>query len=196
MKMSSLNSREESTVSLLPSFSLPIHHFSHPSLPQTCAYLPGLLCSCPPSLPYWLTPSHLMSPAPVCTTLQTNVKHITDVAAASIRNASSIVAKDMLGYYNGSDLGQIPGLFPEPYYWWESAAVWGSLIDYWNYTGDAQYVGLVQQALLWQVGPDNDYMTPNQTKTEVGLSSFLGSIGQHRLTAMVRRQTMIKRSGP
>lgn len=47
--------------------------------------------------------------------------------------------------------------------------MWGSLIDYWNYTGDAQYIGLVQQALLSQVGPSNDYMTPNQTKTEVAL---------------------------
>lgn len=128
-----------------------------------------------------------MSLAPVCTTLQINAKPITDVVAASIKNASSIVAKDMLSYYNGSDPGQIPGLFPEPpYYWWESGAVWGSLIDYWNYTGDAQYVGLVQQALLRQVGPDNDYMTPkNQTKTEVRLSSLLGNIGQHKLTAKV-----------
>lgn len=139
-----------------------------------------------------------MSLAPVCTTLQTNAKHITDVAAASIKNASSIVASDVLSYYHGSDPGQIPGLFPEPPYdWWESGAVWGSLIDYWNYTGDAQYVGLVQQALLRQVGPDNDYMTPNQTKTEVRLSSLLGSVGQHKLTAEVKhRRTMIKRSGP
>ena len=73
----------------------------------------------------------------------------------------------MLSYYNGTDPGQIPGLFGLPYQWWESGVVWGSLIDYWNYTGDAQYVSLVQQALLGQVGPDKDYMPPNQTKTEV-----------------------------
>ena len=79
---------------------------------------------------------------------------LTDAATASIKNASSVVAKDMLSYYHGSDPGQFIGVFGEPYDWGESGAVWGSLIDYWNYTGDTQYVALVQQALLWQVGPD------------------------------------------
>ena len=65
-------------------------------------------------------------------------------ATASIKNASSIVAKDMLSLYKGTDPGQPLGLFGQPYDWWESGAVWGSLVDYWNYTGDAQYVGLVQ----------------------------------------------------
>lgn len=87
-------------------------------------------------------------------------------SSASVKNASSVVAKDMLSLYKGTDPGQPLGLFGQPYDWWESGAVWGSLIDYWNYTGDAQYVGLVQQALLAQVGPDNDYMVPNQTKVE------------------------------
>ncbi len=95
---------------------------------------------------------------------------------ASIENASSIVANDLLSYYSGSERGKVPGIFGEPYYWWESGAVWGSLVDYWNYTGDAQYVALVQQALLSQVGPDNDYLPPNQTKTEVALSSPLLSL--------------------
>ena len=121
------------------------------------------------SLPHWPTPSHLTSLALVSTTRQTIAEHVTDAAAASIKNASSIVAKDILNYYHGADPGQVPGLFGQSYYWWESGAVWGSLIDYWNYTGDAQYVGLVQQALLWQMGPDKDFMTPNQTKTEVVL---------------------------
>jgi len=40
-----------------------------------------------------------------------------------------------------------------------------SLIDYWTYTGDAQYNTLVAQGMLHQVGPNNDFMTPNQTKT-------------------------------
>jgi hypothetical protein len=33
-------------------------------------------------------------------------------------------------------------------------------------TGDPTYVDVTTQALLFQVGPNNDYMTPNQTKTE------------------------------
>ena len=88
----------------------------------------------------------------------------------------------MLSYYNGTEPGQVPGLFGRSYYWWESGAVWGSLIDYWNYTGDAHYVSLVQQALLAQVGPDKDFMPPNQTKSEVALSSLPRSIWWKKLT--------------
>jgi len=33
-------------------------------------------------------------------------------------------------------------------------------------TGDSTYNDVVSQALLFQVGPDNDYMPPNQTKDE------------------------------
>ena len=86
------------------------------------------------------------------------------------------MAKHLLTYYRGSDPGQTPGLFGFPYDWSQFGAVWGSLIDYWNYTGDAQYVGLVQQALLLQVGPGKDYMTPDQIKPEVAFSFLLKGI--------------------
>jgi mannan endo-1,6-alpha-mannosidase len=42
----------------------------------------------------------------------------------------------------------------------------GSLVDYWYYTGDDSFVDLTKQGLLFQVGPEEDYMTPNQTLTE------------------------------
>lgn len=42
----------------------------------------------------------------------------------------------------------------------------GALIDYWYYTGDTQWIDLTQQGLLFQVGPNRDYMPPNQTMTE------------------------------
>lgn len=42
----------------------------------------------------------------------------------------------------------------------------GALIDYWYYTGDSQWNEITQQGLLFQVGPSNDYMPPNQTMTE------------------------------
>ena len=71
-----------------------------------------------------------------------------------------------MSYYSGDKPGEVPGLFPDDYYWGESGAVWGSLIDYWAYTGDDQYNDLIQQALAFQVGPYNDYMPPNQTRTE------------------------------
>ena len=41
--------------------------------------------------------------------------------------------------------------------------MWGCLIDYWYYTNDATYNDVVEQGLLFQTGPDWDYMTPNQT---------------------------------
>lgn len=40
------------------------------------------------------------------------------------------------------------------------------MIDYWRYTNDTTYNDEVVQALQHQVGPFNDYMPPNQTKTE------------------------------
>ena len=44
--------------------------------------------------------------------------------------------------------------------------MFGAMIDYWYYTGDSTYNDVTSQALLWQVGPNQDYMPPNQTKTE------------------------------
>jgi mannan endo-1,6-alpha-mannosidase len=42
----------------------------------------------------------------------------------------------------------------------------GALIDYWYYTGDSTWNDITTQGLLFQVGPYNDYMPPNQTLTE------------------------------
>lgn len=42
----------------------------------------------------------------------------------------------------------------------------GTLVDYWAYTGDSQYVEITKQALLFQVGDHDDYMPINQTRTE------------------------------
>lgn len=42
----------------------------------------------------------------------------------------------------------------------------GALIDYWYYTGDTRWNEITQQGLLWQTGPNQDYMPPNQTMTE------------------------------
>ena len=41
--------------------------------------------------------------------------------------------------------------------------MWGTLIDYWKLTGDSSYNDVITQAMLWQVGPDRDYMPPNVT---------------------------------
>lgn len=69
-------------------------------------------------------------------------------------------------YYTGNQTGQTPGNLPQPYYWWEAGAAFGALIDYYYYTGNSEYNDVTTQAMLFQVGPNNDYMPPNQTKTE------------------------------
>lgn len=50
-----------------------------------------------------------------------------------------------------------------PYFWWQAGALWGTMIDYWKLTGDASFNDIVQEALLSQTGPDEDFMPPNVT---------------------------------
>ncbi|KAI8722134.1 Mannan endo-1,6-alpha-mannosidase [Fusarium sp. LHS14.1] len=87
-------------------------------------------------------------------------------STSSIKSIAKDIAADLVGMYHGHEPGGTPGLLPEPYYWWYTGAMMGSLIDYWAYTGDDEYVALTKQALLFQVGDHNDYMPLNQTRTE------------------------------
>ncbi|KAK1758476.1 glycosyl hydrolase [Echria macrotheca] len=84
----------------------------------------------------------------------------------SIKSVASSIADDMMSFYHGHEAGQTPGLLPKPYYWWEAGALMGALVDYWYYTGDTKWNSLATEGLLFQVGPNNDYMPPNQTVTE------------------------------
>ena len=96
----------------------------------------------------------------------------------SIKAATSTIAYDMMSYYKGNESGQTPGLLPGPcasnlcYYWWEAGAMFGSLINYWQYTGDSSYNDVVSQALLFQVGPDKNYNPPNQS-SDMGVDDQL-----------------------
>ncbi|KAF3768564.1 family 76 glycoside hydrolase, partial [Cryphonectria parasitica EP155] len=72
----------------------------------------------------------------------------------------------MMSFYTGNEPGQVPGLLPDPYYWWEGGALMGALIDYWYYTGNDKWNDIAMQGLLFQVGPNRDYIPPNQTMTE------------------------------
>lgn len=71
----------------------------------------------------------------------------------------------MMDYYTGDEPGDTPGNLPDPYYWWEAGAMFGALVDYYHYTGDDQYVDVTKQAIVHQVGPDKNYMPPNQSRT-------------------------------
>ena len=88
----------------------------------------------------------------------------------SSKAALSTLAHDMMTFYSGNQSGGTPGLLPGPcassqcYYWWEAGAMFGALINYWQYTGDDSYNPTVSQALQFQVGPDQNYNPPNQSK--------------------------------
>ncbi|KAL1846896.1 hypothetical protein Plec18170_008864 [Paecilomyces lecythidis] len=84
----------------------------------------------------------------------------------SIKQAASTIAWDMVHYYTGNNTGDVPGNLPDPYYWWEAGAMFGSLVQYWAYTGDSSYNDITMQALLHQAGPTGDFMPENQTRTE------------------------------
>ncbi|PSR99081.1 glycoside hydrolase [Coniella lustricola] len=94
---------------------------------------------------------------------------ISPTLVESIRNGAALVAYDLLDtFYVGNQSGMIPGILPGPppdgdYYWWQGGALWGTLVDYWHYTGDMSYVDTTKQALLFQTGPENNYMHSNWT---------------------------------
>lgn len=83
----------------------------------------------------------------------------------SIKQVSKDISVEMMDYYTGYRPGDVPGNLPDPYFWWVAGAMFGALIDYWYYTGDDQYNDKITQALLHQVGPNADFLPPNQTKT-------------------------------
>lgn len=84
----------------------------------------------------------------------------------SVKQAAATIAKEMMAYYVGDQPGQAVGNLPDPYYWWEAGAMFGTMVEYWAYTGDTTYNDKVLKGLLAQVGPNQNYLPPNQTKTE------------------------------
>ncbi|KAK1704594.1 glycoside hydrolase [Colletotrichum lupini] len=76
-----------------------------------------------------------------------NVVAELDISSADrIKESSRSLAKDLMTFYQGDKPGQTPGILP-----WSSEDV----NKYWWY--------LISKALQFQVGPENDYMPPNQT---------------------------------
>ncbi|KFY32528.1 hypothetical protein V493_00118 [Pseudogymnoascus sp. VKM F-4281 (FW-2241)] len=91
----------------------------------------------------------------------------------SIKSVAGQIAYDMMLEYKGNLSGNTPGLLPGPpptplildagYFWWEAGAMFGSLLDYWYYTGDDSYNPTIKQALLHQTGEENNYLPQNQS---------------------------------
>jgi len=86
----------------------------------------------------------------------------------SIRDAAKTLAASIIERYNNATSfpSGIPGLFGDPYYFWESGLAWDSLINYWHQTGDDSYNEIIGQAMRHQLGENNDYSPANQTATE------------------------------
>jgi mannan endo-1,6-alpha-mannosidase len=84
----------------------------------------------------------------------------------SVKAAAKAVVGNIISIYNGNSSTGIPGVFGQPYYWWESGLAWDSLINYWALTGDGTYNDAVSEGLLFQVSPAMDFMPANQTKSE------------------------------
>ena len=74
-----------------------------------------------------------------------------------MQDTASTLAKTLISSYNPSDVGVLPA----PYFWWEGGAMWGGLIDYWRYTGDASYNDAVTKAMVSQAGSSGDFMGPS-----------------------------------
>jgi mannan endo-1,6-alpha-mannosidase len=118
-------------------------------------------------------PSSLTSPMKVGMPSSLGVKNVLTQITDSIKSAASTLAYDMMTYYHGNESGGTPGLLDGPpptpayldrgYFWWEAGAMFGSLIDYWYYTGDSTYNAATSQALSFQVGEHQDYLPSNQS---------------------------------
>ncbi|KAF1923470.1 glycoside hydrolase family 76 protein [Didymella exigua CBS 183.55] len=84
----------------------------------------------------------------------------------SIRSLAQVLASGVVSFYDEilkKDL--IPGLFPPPYYWWESGLAFNALIDYYGLTNNFAYNARITEALQHQLGDSNAFMPANQTKT-------------------------------
>lgn len=53
-------------------------------------------------------------------------------------------------------LGGYPGVLYPPYYWWLAGAMFGTLLDYWHYTGDDQYNDMMREGMIHQFGEKHD----------------------------------------
>jgi mannan endo-1,6-alpha-mannosidase len=51
----------------------------------------------------------------------------------SIKKAASTVAYDLMSYYTGNNTGDVPGNLPDPYYWWETGAMYDDLFLSFSY---------------------------------------------------------------
>lgn len=83
-------------------------------------------------------------------------------STSSVYDAAQMIATNVMARYQNSSAA--PGLFGQPYYFWEAGLAWDAMINYASATGDSQWNDMIAENILFQKGPDNDFMPPNQTK--------------------------------
>ncbi|KAF2713001.1 glycoside hydrolase family 76 protein [Pleomassaria siparia CBS 279.74] len=82
----------------------------------------------------------------------------------TIKSTAKTLAGAIVKAYTAQLDGNPIGVFPDPIYWWESGATWGSLVEYSHLTGDSQFDDVVAKALYAQLGEYDAFMPQNQTK--------------------------------
>ncbi|KAJ4992820.1 Mannan endo-1,6-alpha-mannosidase DCW1-like protein 3 [Stagonosporopsis vannaccii] len=84
----------------------------------------------------------------------------------SIKSVAKALASSIVAFYDDSLAEYLtPGLFPDPYYWWESGLAFNSLVEYYALTNDSEYNSRISQALQHQLGDEDAFMPANQTKS-------------------------------
>lgn len=84
---------------------------------------------------------------------------------ASIKAAAAQVAKGLYVYHNeAATTGQFNQ--PQPWFWWLSGSGWTGLMDYTVYTKDETYKADILSAIGKNVGPNFDFVPPEQSGWE------------------------------
>ncbi|KAI3324859.1 glycoside hydrolase family 76 protein [Xylariaceae sp. AK1471] len=83
----------------------------------------------------------------------------------SVKTAASQVAKGLYVFHNeAATTGQFNQ--PQPWFWWLSGSGWTGLMDYTVYTNDTTYKADLLSALAKNVGPNFDFVPPEQSGWE------------------------------
>ena len=85
----------------------------------------------------------------------------------SVKDGAKTIADNLISLYITPSTGvsgeSSGSLLPNPpYFWWESGAMWGVMLDYWSATGDSTYNDEAATSIQFQVGQDKDFMPADQ----------------------------------
>ncbi|KAH8647027.1 glycosyl hydrolase family 76-domain-containing protein [Tricladium varicosporioides] len=90
----------------------------------------------------------------------------------SVKVASQTCATGMLQNYTA----EIPGVLGSPYSWSTAATVFGSLVDYWYYTGDDKFNNITTDALLNQAGESYKFIPTNGVQGDTSDQALWGLV--------------------